>query len=114
MMAYTPARLLDLTSWMVSCRTIRPMAGTSTRWFYVDKLAEGIADAAAFAPNPHRAAVDFKSNEYATHGGSLYERMKRTDAVFPGRSRYVMRLRPCSSGVPRAEESARDMAYNVR
>jgi pyruvate,water dikinase len=68
--------------------------------FYVDKLAEGIAQiAAAFAPHPVivRRSV-FKSNEYANLiGGRLYEPVEENPMLgFRGAARYVdPSFRPC-------------------
>jgi pyruvate, water dikinase len=68
--------------------------------FYVDKLAEGIAQiAAAFAPEPVIVRTsDFKSNEYANLiGGSRYEPDEENPMLgFRGASRYVDEtFRPC-------------------
>ena len=68
--------------------------------FYVDKLAEGIAQiAAAFAPQPVIVRLsDFKSNEYANLiGGRLYEPVEETPMIgFRGAARYVdPSFRPC-------------------
>src|SRR6266705_6990288 len=77
------------------------MAGYSTPvGFYVEKLAEGIAQiAAAFAPEPVIVRLsDFKSNEYANLiGGSRYEPHEENPMLgFRGASRYVDEsFRPC-------------------
>jgi pyruvate,water dikinase len=68
--------------------------------FYVDKLAEGIAQiAAAFAPEPVIVRLsDFKSNEYANLiGGTRYEPHEENPMIgFRGASRYVdENFRPC-------------------
>jgi pyruvate,water dikinase len=77
------------------------MAGYSTPvGFYVEKLAEGIAQiAAAFAPEPVIVRLsDFKSNEYANLiGGSRYEPQEENPMLgFRGAARYVDEtFRPC-------------------
>ena len=68
--------------------------------FYVDKLAEGIAQiAAAFAPEPVIVRLsDFKSNEYANLiGGKRYEPHEENPMLgFRGASRYIDEaFRPC-------------------
>ncbi|HTV97702.1 MAG TPA: phosphoenolpyruvate synthase [Steroidobacteraceae bacterium] len=68
--------------------------------FYVDKLAEGIAQiAAAFAPEPVIVRLsDFKSNEYANLiGGKAYEPHEENPMLgFRGASRYIDKaFRPC-------------------
>jgi pyruvate, water dikinase len=68
--------------------------------FYVEKLAEGIAQiAAAFAPQPVIVRLsDFKSNEYANLiGGRAYEPSEENPMLgFRGASRYVDEtFRPC-------------------
>ncbi|MGB6603937.1 MAG: phosphoenolpyruvate synthase, partial [Steroidobacteraceae bacterium] len=68
--------------------------------FYVEKLAEGIAQiAAAFAPEPVIVRLsDFKSNEYANLiGGSRYEPQEENPMLgFRGASRYTdAAFRPC-------------------
>jgi pyruvate,water dikinase len=68
--------------------------------FYVDKLAEGIAQiAAAFAPEPVIVRLsDFKSNEYANLiGGARYEPHEENPMLgFRGASRYIdASFRPC-------------------
>jgi pyruvate,water dikinase len=68
--------------------------------FYVDKLAEGVAQiAAAFAPEPVIVRLsDFKSNEYANLiGGRAYEPHEENPMLgFRGASRYVDEtFRPC-------------------
>jgi pyruvate,water dikinase len=77
------------------------MAGyTDPVRFFVDKLAEGIAQiAAAFAPQPVIVRLsDFKSNEYANLiGGRAYEPVEENPMLgFRGASRYVDEsFRPC-------------------
>jgi pyruvate,water dikinase len=79
----------------------RQMAGYSDPvGFYVEKLAEGIAQiAAAFAPEPVIVRLsDFKSNEYANLlGGRQYEPHEENPMLgFRGASRYVdPGFRPC-------------------
>ncbi len=68
--------------------------------FYVEKLAEGIAQiAAAFAPEPVIVRLsDFKSNEYANLiGGARYEPHEENPMLgFRGAARYVDEtFRPC-------------------
>ncbi|HEY6824172.1 MAG TPA: putative PEP-binding protein [Steroidobacteraceae bacterium] len=68
--------------------------------FYVEKLAEGIAQiAAAFAPEPVIVRLsDFKSNEYANLiGGARYEPHEENPMLgFRGASRYLDEsFRPC-------------------
>jgi pyruvate, water dikinase len=68
--------------------------------FYVEKLAEGIAQiAAAFAPEPVIVRLsDFKSNEYANLiGGARYEPHEENPMLgFRGAMRYVDEtFRPC-------------------
>src|SRR3984957_10061345 len=68
--------------------------------FYIDKLAEGIAQIAAdFAPEPVIVRLlDFKSNEYANLiGGTRYEPEEENPMLgFRGASRYVDEtFRPC-------------------
>src|SRR6202163_4874758 len=68
--------------------------------FYVEELAEGIAQiAAAFAPEPVIVRLsDFKSNEYANLiGGSRYEPQEENPMLgFRGAARYVDEaFRPC-------------------
>jgi pyruvate,water dikinase len=68
--------------------------------FYVEKLAEGIAQiAAAFAPEPVIVRLsDFKSNEYANLiGGARYEPQEENPMLgFRGAVRYVDEtFRPC-------------------
>ena len=68
--------------------------------FYIEKLAEGIAQiAAAFAPQPVIVRLsDFKSNEYANLiGGRAYEPSEENPMLgFRGASRYVdENFRPC-------------------
>jgi pyruvate,water dikinase len=68
--------------------------------FYVEKLAEGVAQiAAAFAPEPVIVRLsDFKSNEYANLiGGARYEPQEENPMLgFRGASRYTDEaFRPC-------------------
>jgi pyruvate,water dikinase len=68
--------------------------------FYVEKLAEGVAQiAAAFAPEPVIVRLsDFKSNEYANLiGGRFYEPSEENPMLgFRGAARYVDEtFRPC-------------------
>jgi pyruvate, water dikinase len=68
--------------------------------FYVEKLAEGVAQiAAAFAPEPVIVRLsDFKSNEYAhLIGGARYEPHEENPMLgFRGAARYVDEsFRPC-------------------
>jgi len=81
--------------------------------FYVDKLAEGIAQiAAAFAPEPVIVRLsDFKSNEYANLiGGSRYEPEEENPMLgFRGASRYVDEtFRPCFELECRALKKVRE------
>ncbi len=75
--------------------------------FYVEKLAEGIAQiAAAFAPEPVIVRLsDFKSNEYANLiGGSRYEPHEENPMLgFRGAARLHRRSLPpvLRAGVPR-------------
>jgi pyruvate,water dikinase len=77
------------------------MAGyTDPVQFFVDKLAEGIAQiAAAFAPQPVIVRLsDFKSNEYANLiAGRSYEPVEENPMIgFRGAARYVDEsFRPC-------------------
>ena len=81
--------------------------------FYVDKLAEGIAQiAAAFAPEPVIVRLsDFKSNEYANLiGGKHYEPHEENPMLgFRGASRYIDKaFRPCFELECRALKRVRD------
>jgi pyruvate, water dikinase len=81
--------------------------------FYVDKLAEGIAQiAAAFAPEPVIVRLsDFKSNEYANLiGGTRYEPDEENPMLgFRGASRYVdENFRPCFELECRALKKVRE------
>src|SRR5450631_1945549 len=81
--------------------------------FYVDKLAEGIAQiAAAFAPEPVIVRLsDFKSNEYANLiGGKNYEPHEENPMLgFRGASRYIDKIfRPCFELECRALKRVRD------
>jgi pyruvate,water dikinase len=76
-----------------------PQRGDPAR-FYIDKLAEGIAQiAAAFAPEPVIVRLsDFKSNEYANLiGGRAYEPHEENPMLgFRGAARYVdPHFQPC-------------------
>src|SRR5450631_2792985 len=81
--------------------------------FYVDKLAEGIAQiAAAFAPEPVIVRLsDFKSNEYANLiGGKNYEPHEENPMLgFRGAARYIDKVfRPCFELECRALKRVRD------
>ena len=81
--------------------------------FYVDKLAEGVAQiAAAFAPEPVIVRLsDFKSNEYANLiGGTRYEPEEENPMLgFRGASRYVDEtFRPCFELECRALKKVRE------
>ena len=90
------------------------MAGyTDPVGFYVEKLAEGIAQiAAAFAPEPVIVRLsDFKSNEYANLiGGARYEPHEENPMLgFRGASRYIdENFRPCFELECRAIHRVRD------
>jgi pyruvate,water dikinase len=82
--------------------------------FYVEKLAEGIAQiAAAFAPEPVIVRLsDFKSNEYANLiGGKVYEPHEENPMLgFRGASRYVDKtFRPCFELECRALRRVREL-----
>src|SRR5487761_2093513 len=82
--------------------------------FYVEKLAEGIAQiAAAFAPEPVIVRLsDFKSNEYANLiGGGRYEPDEENPMLgFRGASRYVDEsFRPCFELECRALKRVRNL-----
>jgi pyruvate,water dikinase len=81
--------------------------------FFVDKLAEGVAQiAAAFAPEPVIVRLsDFKSNEYANLiGGRQYEPEEENPMLgFRGAARYVdPSFRPCFELECRALKYVRD------
>jgi pyruvate,water dikinase len=81
--------------------------------FFVDKLAEGVAQiAAAFAPNPVIVRLsDFKSNEYANLlGGRGFEAVEENPMLgFRGAARYVDEsFRPCFELECRALKRVRD------
>jgi pyruvate,water dikinase len=81
--------------------------------FYVDKLAEGIAQiACAFSPEPVIVRLsDFKSNEYANLiGGKNYEPHEENPMLgFRGASRYIDKVfRPCFELECRALKRVRD------
>jgi len=81
--------------------------------FYIDKLAEGIAQiAAAFAPEPVIVRLsDFKSNEYANLiGGTRYEPHEENPMLgFRGAARYVDEtFRPCFELECRALKKVRE------
>jgi pyruvate,water dikinase len=92
----------------------RQMAGYSDPvGFYVEKLAEGIAQiAAAFAPEPVIVRLsDFKTNEYANLiGGRQYEPHEENPMLgFRGASRFVDEsFRPCFELECRALKRVRD------
>jgi len=82
--------------------------------FYVEKLAEGIAQiAAAFAPETVIVRLsDFKSNEYANLiGGARYEPHEENPMLgFRGASRYVdANFRPCFELECRALKRVREI-----
>jgi pyruvate,water dikinase len=82
--------------------------------FYVEKLAEGIAQiAAAFAPEPVIVRLsDFKSNEYANLiGGARYEPHEENPMLgFRGAARYVDEtFRPCFELECRALKRVREL-----
>jgi pyruvate,water dikinase len=81
--------------------------------FFVEKLAEGIAQiAAAFVPEPVIVRLsDFKSNEYANLiGGTLYEPEEENPMLgFRGASRYIDEtFRPCFELECRALKKVRE------
>ncbi|MBM4191648.1 MAG: phosphoenolpyruvate synthase [Gammaproteobacteria bacterium] len=81
--------------------------------FYVDKLAEGVAQiAAAFSPEPVIVRLsDFKSNEYANLiGGRLYEPTEENPMIgFRGAARYTdVNFRACFELECRALKKVRD------
>jgi pyruvate,water dikinase len=81
--------------------------------FYIDKLAEGVAQiAAAFAPEMVIVRLsDFKSNEYANLiGGKAYEPHEENPMLgFRGASRYIDKVfRPCFELECRALKRVRD------
>jgi pyruvate,water dikinase len=81
--------------------------------FYVEKLAEGVAQiAAAFAPEPVIVRLsDFKSNEYANLiGGRLYEPTEENPMIgFRGAARYTdPNFRACFELECRALKKVRD------
>ncbi len=86
--------------------------------FYVEKLAEGIAQiAAAFAPEPVIVRLsDFKSNEYANLiGGRAYEPVEENPMLgFRGATRYIdQAFRPCFELECRALRRVReDMGFD--
>ncbi|MGH8229860.1 MAG: phosphoenolpyruvate synthase, partial [Steroidobacteraceae bacterium] len=90
------------------------MAGyADPQTFYVEKLAEGIAQiAAAFYPQPVIVRFsDFKSNEYANLvGGSLFEPREENPMLgFRGAARYLdPSFRPCFELECRAVRRVRD------
>ena len=82
--------------------------------FYVEKLAEGVAQiAAAFAPEPVIVRLsDFKSNEYANLiGGARYEPHEENPMLgFRGAARYVDEtFRPCFELECRALKRVREL-----
>ncbi|HEY3518903.1 MAG TPA: phosphoenolpyruvate synthase, partial [Gammaproteobacteria bacterium] len=90
------------------------MAGYSDpRAFFVEKLAEGVAQiAAAFAPHPVIVRLsDFKSNEYANLlGGRAFEAVEENPMLgFRGAARYVdASFRPCFDLECQALKKVRD------
>jgi pyruvate, water dikinase len=90
------------------------MAGYSDpRAFFVEKLAEGVAQiAAAFAPHPVIVRLsDFKSNEYANLlGGRAFEAVEENPMLgFRGAARYVdASFRPCFELECQALKKVRD------
>src|SRR5688572_3298033 len=92
---------LDALDGEIKERIRAQMAGYSDpRAFFVEKLAEGVAQiAAAFAPNPVIVRLsDFKSNEYANLlGGRAFEAVEENPMLgFRGAARYVDEsFRPC-------------------
>ncbi len=81
--------------------------------FYVEKLAEGVAQiAAAFAPEPVIVRLsDFKSNEYANLiGGTRYEPEEENPMLgFRGAARYIDEtFRPCFELECRALKKVRE------
>jgi pyruvate,water dikinase len=92
---------LDALDGEIKDRVKAQMAGYSDpRAFFVEKLAEGVAQiAAAFAPNPVIVRLsDFKSNEYANLlGGRGFEAVEENPMLgFRGAARYVdASFRPC-------------------
>jgi pyruvate,water dikinase len=103
MIGVHPRALLELDGLDgdVKERVRAQMTGYSDpRAFFVEKLAEGIAQiAAAFAPNPVIVRLsDFKSNEYANLlGGRAFEAVEENPMLgFRGAARYVDEsFRPC-------------------
>lgn len=103
MIGVHPRALLELEQQddEVKAQILEQMAGyRDPVSFYVDKLAEGIAQiAAAFAPEPVIVRTsDFKSNEYANLiGGTRYEPHEENPMLgFRGAARYVdPAFRPC-------------------
>jgi len=103
MIGVHPRALLEFEQQEASIKDAirQQMAGyTDPVGFYVEKLAEGIAQiAAAFAPEPVIVRLsDFKSNEYANLiGGRQYEPHEENPMLgFRGASRYVDEgFRPC-------------------
>ena len=105
---------LDALDGEVRERVRAQMAGyTDPVAFFVDKLAEGVAQiAAAFAPHPVIVRLsDFKSNEYANLlGGRAYEAVEENPMLgFRGAARYVdASFRPCFELECRALKRARE------
>jgi pyruvate,water dikinase len=103
MIGVHPRALLELAQQDAGVREsiARQMAGyTDPRRFFIERLAEGIAQiAAAFAPEPVIVRLsDFKSNEYANLiGGPRYEPHEENPMLgFRGASRYIdPAFRPC-------------------
>ncbi len=116
MIGVHPRALLDFANLdsEIKERIRRQMGGHSDPVaFFVDKLAEGVAQiAAAFAPHPVIVRLsDFKSNEYANLlGGRAYEAVEENPMLgFRGAARYVERsFRPCFELECRALKRVRD------
>ncbi|HXS81029.1 MAG TPA: phosphoenolpyruvate synthase [Gammaproteobacteria bacterium] len=105
---------LDRLDGEIKERVRAQMAGYSDPLaFFVDKLAEGVAQiAAAFAPHPVIVRLsDFKSNEYANLiGGRAFEAVEENPMLgFRGAARYVdPSFRPCFDLECRALKKVRD------
>jgi pyruvate,water dikinase len=116
MIGVHPRALLELSAQDpdVQAQIRTQMAGyTDPVEFYVDKLAQGIAQiAAAFAPQPVIVRTsDFKSNEYANLiGGARYEPHEENPMLgFRGAARYVdPDFQPCFELECRALTRVRD------
>jgi pyruvate,water dikinase len=116
MIGIHPRAILELDKQSVEIKDAirRQIAGyPDAVTFYVDKLAEGIAQiAAAFAPQPVIVRLsDFKSNEYANLiGGKSYEPHEENPMLgFRGAARYIdPAFRPCFELECRALRRVRD------